>query len=69
MYTCSLNGDILTIISKNFSWRDTKVSYWYINIRTWERSVTGKKDFKGEIYTKMSDSEIEWAKKYYLPKC
>ena len=65
-YHCTLDGNLLTVVSVTYSFDRTEYRYWYTDIEKWLRSVTGR---KGEVPTvPMTASEIDWAKRYYLPK-
>ncbi|KWU26316.1 hypothetical protein [Burkholderia cenocepacia] len=66
MLECNLNGTVLEVKEALMSFTDTKVSYWYYDIHTWLRSLTGKPhDMPSQP---MSPEEIEWVRTYYLPK-
>jgi hypothetical protein len=67
MYTVKRTApNIIEIKESILSFVDTKTTYWYIDTERWLSSYIGKQD---EIPTwPMSEKQIEWAKKYYLPK-
>lgn len=66
MLTCKLDGDILEVTERIMSFSDTKVTYWYYDVKNWLRSRTGKQD---ELPTETMPAEnIAWVEKYYLPK-
>lgn len=48
------------------SFTDTEVTFWYYDTDNWLRTVLGK---EGEVPIQpMTEQEIDWATKYYLPK-
>ena len=59
-------GDIIEIKETTMSFTDTKVSYWYIDVKRWKQSSTGRQN--ASVDRDMTPSAIMWAKKYYLPK-
>lgn len=66
MLSYKLNGDILEV-KETLHWASqTKISYWYYNIRTWHQSSHGK---QGDTPDRpMSENGIAWVKRYYLPR-
>lgn len=60
------NSPILEVIQVTMSFTKTHFEYWYCDTKNWTRSMLGKKDEKPT--QPMTEREIEWAKKYYLPK-
>jgi hypothetical protein len=67
MYTVKrISESVIELRSETFSFHSTKVSYWYYDIKQWLCSYIGVKD---EVPTqKMTQSEIDWCVKWYLPK-
>lgn len=64
--TMLADGKTLCVEEIIYSFMDTKRTYWYYCTEKWLRSRLGKKD---EVPTqKMMDNEIEWVKKYHLPR-
>lgn len=66
MLQFKLTGNILEVTEAIFSWHETKITYWYYDIKNWIKSSTGRKDSKPD--RKMNDADIAWVKKYYIPK-
>jgi len=67
-YTCSLDGNILTIRSVTINdRRQDTVNYWYTNIVEWTKSTTGVKDDR-TCMLPMDESGIAWCKDHHLPK-
>ena len=66
MLSFQMNGDILEVKETLFSFVDTKVSYWYYNIKLWTQSSHGKKDDPCD--RSMSEEAKAWVITYYLPK-
>ena len=66
MLSFNLRGNILEVTETQFSFMNTKINYWYYDILNWTKSKTGKKEEMPSI--KMSESDIEWVGKYYIPK-
>ena len=66
MLTYSLTGDILEVTETIMSFTANKKSYWYYDIRNWFKSSTGKRNAICD--RKMSEADIAWVEKYYLPK-
>lgn len=60
------NSHILEVTQVTMSFTKTRFEYWYYDTKNWTRSMLGKKDEKPT--QPMTEPEIEWAKKYYLPK-
>lgn len=61
-----LEGDILEVTENLYGWKRTITSYWYYNIKTWMKSSHGKQnDVPDRV---MSQEDIDWVRKYYLPK-
>lgn len=61
-----LTGDILEVIQMTATFTDTKYQYWYYDIKNWKRSVSGA--LNSTPCQEMTENEIAWVKKYYLPK-
>ena len=61
-----LNGDILEVNEILMGWHDTKVSYWYYDIRNWMVSSFGRKGDKPDRHC--TDESIAWVRKHYLPR-
>lgn len=59
-------GDIVEITEIIMSFTEDKKSYWYHDLKNWRVSSTGKKN--SPIDKDMTPSEIEYFKKYHLPK-
>lgn len=56
---------VLEVAETTISFKETRVRYWYYDTRRWLMSSHGK---KGDIPERvMSQSDIDWVKKYYLP--
>lgn len=68
MLRISLEGDILTVIQITHSANETDKRYLYINIKTWHKNGKTLKIDDTILNYKMIDNDIEWCKKYYLPK-
>lgn len=68
MLRISLEGDILTVIQITHSANETDKRYLYINIKTWYKNGKTLKIDDTILNYKMIDNDIEWCKKYYLPK-
>lgn len=66
MLDITLDKNILTVVETIHSFTNSKVTYWYVDINTWRKSITGKKD--APIERDMTESDIEWCQKYHLPK-
>lgn len=66
MLHISLSGPILSVTETLLGFTSTKVTYWYHNIETWERSVLGRKDETPS--QPMSETQIAWVKRHYLPR-
>ena len=66
MLSFKLNGDILEVVQTLNSWARTDREFWYYNIKSWMKSITGQEN--SEIVQVMDAPQIEWVKKYYLPK-
>ena len=48
------------------SWHTTKTTYWYYDVERWLKTVLGEKnEIPSEI---MTQREIDWCQRYYLPK-
>lgn len=60
------NSHILEVTQVTMSFTKTHFEYWYCDTKNWTRSMLGKKDEKPTH--PMTEPEIEWAKKHYLPK-
>lgn len=61
-----INENILEVIETSHTFTKTSRSYWYYNIKTWYKSSHGKMNDPTD--RKMNESDIEWVKKYYIPK-
>lgn len=61
-----LTGDILEVKETICGWRDTKVSYWYYDIKNWMVSSHGRKGDKPDRHC--TDSCIAWCRQHYLPR-
>lgn len=68
MLRISLEGDILTVIQITHSANETHKQYLYINIKTWHKNGKTLKIDDTILNYKMIDNDMEWCKKYYLPK-
>lgn len=68
MLRISLEGDILTVIQITHSANETDKRYLYINIKTWYKNGKTLKIDDTILNYKMINNDIEWCKKYYLPK-
>jgi hypothetical protein len=70
MLNCKMiTPDILEVTELSHSFVDTKVSYWYYNIKTWCQTQTGNKDsYLTENMVKMNTAAIIWVQKWYLTK-
>jgi hypothetical protein len=65
MLSFKLEGDILEVKEVSMSWNKTNISYWYYDIVNWLDNANGKKE---PLDRKVCPAQIEWVKKYYLPK-
>lgn len=67
MFTVKRDDKGLLVVVENFlTFHDTTQRTWKFNTEHWWRTLSGKET---EIpVSPMSDIEIEWVKKYYLPK-
>lgn len=66
MLKFKLLGDILEVEEIWEGWIKPRISYFYYDVKNWKKSVTGKKDSPPIL--DMSENDIAWVKKYYLPK-
>jgi hypothetical protein len=66
MLTFKLRGDILEVRQTVLSFTVVVHTYWYYNIKTWCKSSFGKKDDVPD--REMTETDIAWVKRYYLPK-
>lgn len=60
-----LEGDILEVTETLMSFHNTRVSYWYYDIKRWLVSSFGKQGDRPDRV--MCSGQIEWVRKYYLP--
>lgn len=57
---------VLEVVESTMTFKDTRVRYWYYDTHKWLKSSYGKKgDTPNRV---MSQEDIEWVKKYYLPQ-
>lgn len=66
VYTCTLRGEVLEVHETLHGWQSTQHYYWYYNVVTWMRSLSGRKDARADY--PMQLSEIRWVQAHYLPK-
>lgn len=66
MLLFKLNENILEVTEVIHSWNESKYSYWYYDIVNWRKSSNGKEN--DLINRDMTEMDIIWVKKYYLPK-
>jgi hypothetical protein len=66
MLDYKLEGNILEVIQSTFSFHKSVKQYWYYDIVNWKKSVNGQRNEKPRI--QMTHTDIEWVKKFYLPK-
>jgi len=66
MLSYKLDGDILEVKETIHGFNNSKVTYFYYDIKNWKKSSTGKKDSKPD--RDMIQADIDWVKKYYIPK-
>lgn len=61
-----LEGDVLEVTETIFACGEVATNYWYYNIKTWVKSSYGD---RGDVPDRvMSQADIDWVRKYYLPK-
>ncbi len=66
MLTISMHGDVLHVVETQHSFVCTKHIYWYYDVKQWLRS---RKGTEGDTPTEpMTQAEIDWVTKNYLPK-
>lgn len=57
---------VLEVIDSQLSFKSTKVTYWYFNLRIWVKSKLGVKDEPPS--ERMTQEQIDWVRKHYVPK-
>lgn len=62
----TLNGDILEVKETLMGWTDTRISYWYYDIKKWLKSLNGRHGDKAIL--PMLDGDIAWVRNHYLPR-
>ena len=62
MLEYKLIGDILQVTEKIMGFTSTDIKIVEYNIKTWESRV------QPDNFRAMTQSSIDWVKKYYLPK-
>jgi len=58
--------NILEVKETVHGFTETRTQYWYYDIQNWIKSSHGRKNDSPDRI--MNESDIEWVKKYYLPK-
>ena len=67
MLEISRTGDVVEVIERLPSAANTRVTYWYYDVKNWRKSILGN---KGEAPTApMTEGSIAWVRQYYLPRC
>lgn len=59
-------GELLEVVETQYSWTETKRTFWYYDTVNNLKSITGKQNEVPSVL--MNDSQIEWMRKYYIPK-
>jgi len=66
MLEINLCGNFMEVKESIHGFNRTKITYWYYDINNWIKSIKGERN---EIPSqKMTINEINWVKKYYIPK-
>lgn len=62
-----IDENILEVKEAIHSFTTTKNTFWYYDIKNWFKSSTGKENDINHM-REMTQSDIDWVKKYYIPK-
>lgn len=62
-----VDENILEVKETIHSFTKTKNTFWYYDIKNWFKSSTGKENDMNHM-RKMTQTDIDWVKKYYIPK-
>jgi len=61
-----VDDNILEVKETVHRLKSTEIRYFYYDIKNWKMSSFGR---EGDVLDRdMTESDIEWVKKYYLPK-
>ena len=66
MLTFNLNNTILEVVETVYTYTETQKSYWYYDIKSWRKSITGRQ--YAPIVMDIEKNQIEYIKKNYFPK-
>lgn len=66
MYIVTKQGDVYCVEDRTLTFTETKVTYYYFNLVTKRRSITGK--IGADLCIDMSESDIAWAERNFVPK-
>ena len=61
-----LEGNVLEVKETLMGWTDTRVSYWYYDVKNWLKSLNGRLGDKCVL--PMNSGDRAWVETYYLPK-